>query len=271
MSCPNTRRGFTLIELLVVIAIIAILAAILFPIFTAAKENARTTKCAGNMVSIGRALSMYRDDNQGRNCHIWANSWRSGAPNDQGSFFFVIQKYAGQYVEYGSTTGGAAGSDNAMRHTVYKCPSAPWLKGEWDVYGSRSHKGWAYTLNETGWNFGPFAGGGLKDSDFRRPTQTIFVAESLGWAYGIAYGDGSIIDNENPKGSKTTGDGWVSRNPPAEEVIPLSDGRIGRYHGSSSKIYNIRVSHLGGSTCMFYDGHVKLMKITKGRNWAVTY
>ena len=55
------KRGFTLIELLVVIAIIAILAAILFPVFTAAKKNAQTTKCLNNFRQIGSAYSMYLD------------------------------------------------------------------------------------------------------------------------------------------------------------------------------------------------------------------
>lgn len=272
MNWQVNRRAFTLIELLVVIAIIAILAAIIFPVFAAAKENARTAKCCANLGNIGRALAMYRDDNQGRNCHIWQHAWRSGAADDQGSFFFVIQKYAGQHVEYGSTGTGPAGAGNARRHTVYKCPSAPWLKGEWDVFGTRSNKGWAYTMNETGWNpSGVFAGGGLRDSDFRRPTQTIFVAESMGWAYGVGYGDGSLIDNEHPNGTLRSGDGWVSINPQPNEDIPLSDNRIGRHHGSFSKIYNIRVSHGGGATCLFYDNHIKLMKTTKGRNWAVIY
>lgn len=60
------RRGFTLIELLVVIAIIAILAAILFPVFLRAKENGKQTQCKGNMRQIGSALLMYADDNSGR-------------------------------------------------------------------------------------------------------------------------------------------------------------------------------------------------------------
>ena len=57
------RKGFTLIELLVVIAIIAILAAILFPVFTRAKENARKTVCLSNLKQIGMALKMYDRDN----------------------------------------------------------------------------------------------------------------------------------------------------------------------------------------------------------------
>jgi len=57
-----TRRGFTLIELLVVIAIIAILAAILFPVFARAREKARQTSCLSNVKQISLAVQMYASD-----------------------------------------------------------------------------------------------------------------------------------------------------------------------------------------------------------------
>lgn len=60
---PHTNRhGFTLIELLVVIAIIAILAAILFPVFARAREKARETNCIAHLKQIGLGLQMYADD-----------------------------------------------------------------------------------------------------------------------------------------------------------------------------------------------------------------
>ncbi len=58
----RSRTGFTLIELLVVIAIIAILAAILFPVFAQAREKARSTSCLSNLKQIGTAFQMYAQD-----------------------------------------------------------------------------------------------------------------------------------------------------------------------------------------------------------------
>jgi prepilin-type N-terminal cleavage/methylation domain-containing protein/prepilin-type processing-associated H-X9-DG protein len=58
----SNKRGFTLIELLVVIAIIAILAAILFPVFARAREAARKTSCLNNLKQLGTGIMMYAQD-----------------------------------------------------------------------------------------------------------------------------------------------------------------------------------------------------------------
>lgn len=61
-STTGAKNGFTLIELLVVIGVIAILAAILFPVFAKAREKARQAACASNLKQIGHALALYAQD-----------------------------------------------------------------------------------------------------------------------------------------------------------------------------------------------------------------
>src|SRR5512140_3233524 len=67
------QRAFTLIELLVVIAIIAILAAILFPVFAKARERATAAACLSNQKQLVHALIMYAYDNEDRLPRAWTN------------------------------------------------------------------------------------------------------------------------------------------------------------------------------------------------------
>src|SRR5437667_11863575 len=79
----RTNRGFTLIELLVVIAIIAILAAILFPVFAQAREAARKTSCLSNTKQLGLAAMQYvQDYDEMYPCNSWDTPAIGTSDND---------------------------------------------------------------------------------------------------------------------------------------------------------------------------------------------
>src|SRR5213593_4773688 len=86
ISCR--RAGFTLIELLVVVAIIAILAAILFPVFAQARDKARQTSCTSNMKQLGTAMMMYVQDYDESYPAVWYA--------DTGHWANMILPYLGQ-------------------------------------------------------------------------------------------------------------------------------------------------------------------------------
>ncbi len=120
---PRTRRapGFTLIELLVVIAIIAILAAILFPVFAQAREKARTTTCLSNEKQIGLAILMYAEDfDESIPPVIICQCKGTSAPDLDPPYLRVWVHTLQPYVKEGDTTDA---NGRYQAGGIFKCPS----------------------------------------------------------------------------------------------------------------------------------------------------
>lgn len=92
-SLKNRKRAFTLIELLVVIAIIAILSAILFPVFSRARENARRTSCLSNLKQIGLGYMMYIQDYDGWYPANFTQSFSTPAGNREIFYYSAVMPY----------------------------------------------------------------------------------------------------------------------------------------------------------------------------------
>ena len=117
------RKGFTLIELLVVIAIIAILAAILFPVFARAREKARQASCLSNLKQLGLGLMMYVQDYDER----YLGSVYSQSNNAPSGTFWgnAIYPYVKNEQLFLCPTGGGRGGDAPMTYNNWQFPVRP--------------------------------------------------------------------------------------------------------------------------------------------------
>jgi len=247
----RVKTGFTLIELLVVIAIIAILAAILFPVFAKARENARRASCQSNLKQLGLGIMQYTQD------------------SDE---VFPMTRYPGNQAASDAPWGAQKVVNFGWEHAIYpyvkstqifKCPSSS--KGfDFDsTTGQGADNGWRTGAVQYGYNraiggdwgvtesWGP-GGAAINNADLTFPTMTIMATdfsrnghagadldETFGWGAndGAASGDGHWANlglGNNGSGPVTNcdtvgrdGPTWTS-GPPGPCPAPRRDGAIWR-------------------------------------------
>lgn len=127
----TSKKGFTLIELLVVIAIIAILAAILFPVFAQARDSARQTTCLNNCKQLGTALQMYAQDyDEGLPSYPYSKLMSSQIYRDWG-----FSAWVPAIMPYVKNTG------------VFACPNGPTTGTSWPNQAIAGPKGAQMVVN----------------------------------------------------------------------------------------------------------------------------
>ena len=236
------KSGFTLIELLVVIAIIAILAAILFPVFARARENARRASCQSNLKQIGLAVMQYTQDYDEKyplltNNYSNAGMFRSGYFVNAG----FSETWADRLMPY------------AKSQQLFYCPS---VSGGMPGGVSTVAKDFSsYGFNIFLFRYFNSDFGAAQDSNYavsavQRPAEVVMLSDRrLGslvnvgvWAHSAHY-DGNLQLSYY--------------------AFPL-DQRQGC--GNAALYDPVGSRHLEGANYAFFDGHVKWMKTTIDAN-----
>lgn len=252
----STRKGFTLIELLVVIAIIAILAAILFPVFAQAREKARAISCLSNEKQIGLGIIMYtqdydeqfpvaqRDANAGE---LAAEPSASAFPHPSIPWQYVINPY----LKNGN--GGATDIGGwELSGGVWACPSFPTVIAR--EYGVNSF----ICGDDSQWGANDIGGryDSAKLSSLPVPADEILVVE-----HGYMGGD---------SGTSITGAqrdwqdvrfcpwGWCMGNAAIVRADTDADSQANAYPWAGTMP---RFRHQGSCNMIFADGHAKATKM----------
>jgi len=149
------KKAFTLIELLVVITIIAILAAILFPVFSRAREKGRSASCQSNLKQIGLAMKMYLEDFDQVNVPGYVTDPNVG----EVSWALLLKPYH-------------------KNTQIFTCPS----RARWEIEQGKNDQSGGYVMAVLTDKQTNTSGTGWHDSDIEDPSNTLIVIDSPWYA-----------------------------------------------------------------------------------------
>jgi prepilin-type N-terminal cleavage/methylation domain-containing protein/prepilin-type processing-associated H-X9-DG protein len=292
-SARRRPNGFTLIELLVVIAIIAILAAILFPVFAQAKAAAKQASCLSNVKQIGLAMAQYLNDYDDRMPMTDYFVYPAGQTKQLVTWSIELQPYVKNW-------------------TVFRCPSdsSPLVTSFTRFQGdtiSFSDPGYIQTINtsyamnsdymnpepgcdattKTSYNDpASEAGEGhqgipvietqieqVADTVFATDGKPLFFNPSTAWMYRYWTGAPATWTAPEACGSWSWGDQYGWDEPASSGVNSPGSYGVGGDEPGPTNTDRVSVRHNGGTNVIFCDGHAKRMtpgSLAQGTNWNTT-
>ncbi len=255
----GSQRGFTLIELLVVIAIIAILAAILFPVFAQAREKARAASCESNIKQMSLALLQYLQDNEETfPPTVTEREEPSGAAiSDVTALQYSIRGRLAPYAPKGSATDGG----------IWKDPSAaPWTGISTGAAGEVSTT-ITYWANDYGFNINEGTGVAATSPGVKPASVTFFTNNpSYGFNEKV-----TLATIQSPAGfliiaDAARADGVLGRGSLTPQYID-ANGNAAAYDPTQWTANNgqaaLAARHQGGANVGYSDGHVKYRKVAQ--------
>lgn len=250
------KRGFTLIELLVVIAIIAILAAMIFPVFSRARAAARKAVCQSKLKQIVLAIQLYAEDYNERLYGVRCYN----VPGGYGLRYWSGHGWTEAISPYLGFSTGVAGGDT-WSSQFWKCPSAqeypdpPGLPG----FGAAVFLWPHYAFNAyLRWNQGYDIGRA------RRPDKVLLVADSYDWNMGPFCTGYMVAQTPDTTWDGQANDTKAGRAPYNVDVSgPIVPIAWANSLGLPEHQNDDYTRHGGGSNIGFLDGHVKYQPAAK--------